>query len=171
MAPSQSRSAELMDQFLGSVSVGLSVDLDPGDQYEVRLLAALGDACRRIAELEQDTRMQAGVVEQQARRADAAEARIAELEAHADCHEKNHEAALDLLDEARKRVDELEAERRWTPTSERLPDRDGPCLGLDAGRPVFRVLSQGVWLTASGMKCCAPEFWMAMPEGPEATDD
>ena len=51
--------------------------------------------------------------------------RIAELESQSECHEHNHEAALALLEEARKRIAELEAERRWIPVEERLPPMDG----------------------------------------------
>ena len=73
-----------------------------------------------------------------------------------------------IEDDLRKRIAELEAERRWIPVSERLPEANKCVLIYDAGGNMtvdFLVKSGGVetyfWLPKYRIL-----FWMPLPEPP-----
>ena len=57
----------------------------------------------------------------------------------ASCLNRLHTAAADTLEAQQKRIEELEAERRWIPVTERLPDEDV--------RVIVRI-DRTVWNTA-----------------------
>lgn len=80
--------------------------------------------------------------------------------------------AADTLEAQQKRIEELEAERRWIPVTERLPKHsDGHVLVTD-GEQVKISCRNACYKTASGEVRCAQGYgsgmpvthWMPMPE-------
>ena len=96
---------------------------------------------------------------------DALTARIAELELRLDVYNGNmYDVVVDENAKANKRIAELEAERRWIPVSERLPEEKQSVLALDRTGTAYH------WEYS---KCLSNIFvgyythWMPLPELPE----
>lgn len=67
-----------------------------------------------------------------------------------------------------KRIAELEAQQRWIPVEERLPEDSDWVLGLYNG---YRVTSPIYYDVEYGWACGeTPDHWMPLPEPPEAQD-
>ena len=76
----------------------------------------------------------------------------------------------------KRRIAELEAERRWIPVGERLPTEDGYYWALDIFKQEQKYkFVQGKWRDQSGMLveylATRVTHWMPLPESPEATHD
>ena len=96
---------------------------------------------------------------------DALNARIAELELRLDVYNGNmYDVVVDENAKANKRIAELEAERRWIPVGERLPEEKQNVLALDRTGTAYH------WEYS---KCLSNIFvgyythWMPLPEPPE----
>lgn len=124
---------------------------------------------------------------------DALNARIAELELRLDVYNGNmYDVVVDenakleaqvvilkgmnfdfagSLFKANKRIAELEAERRWIPVSERLPERDGFYLVLENVNQVagyYHWCKVFGWNTDGGRtNIQSVTHWMPLPEPPE----
>ena len=99
---------------------------------------------------------------------DALNARIAELELRLDVYNGNmYDVVVDENAKANKRIAELEAERRWIPVSERLPEEKQSVLALDRTGTAYH------WEYS---KCLSNIFvgyythWMPLPEPPEVKE-
>lgn len=53
---------------------------------------------------------------------------------HSGCLDRLHTVAADALEAPQKRIEELEAERRWIPVTERLPEEDTQVVAIVSGR-------------------------------------
>lgn len=66
-----------------------------------------------------------------------------------------------LLDE----IERLQAERRWIPVSERLPEEGAPVLSYENGI----VFHDEYYPPINEWECaCMPSHWMPLPEPPES---
>lgn len=85
----------------------------------------------------------------------------------ASCLNRLHTAAADVLEAQQKRIEQLEAERRWIPVTERLPNLI-PCDAGTAYSEAVNVLTDGrkvltaIW---NGERfLCDADYWEAWDE-------
>lgn len=113
------------------------------------------------------------------------------MHATADCLDFNNEKmALEVIEELAAEVARLREERRWIPTSERLPDQELEAEPKDAdGKPLLggyeciaqiegakrptalwycHIDGEGVWTDESGENFYPVTHWKPMPKGPGA---
>lgn len=86
------------------------------------------------------------------------------------CIDRLHAAALNALEAQRKRVAELEQERRWIPVAERLPnDWEDVLVRLQCGDCVVAVRSGTIWRErwTNTRLDREPTHWMPLPEPPK----
>ena len=76
---------------------------------------------------------------------------------------------VDEINNANQRIAELEAQQRWIPVSERLPENSDWVLGLYDG---YRVTSPIYYDVEYGWACGeTPDYWMPLPEPPEVNNE
>lgn len=82
---------------------------------------------------------------------------------------------LEYADKVEARIAQLEAERRWIPVNERLPEYDTAvlCFCRIYGRFVGEYsriepdIDEGIWSGPSGTGILPPTDWMPLPSPPE----
>ena len=86
----------------------------------------------------------------------------------ASCLNRLHTAAADVLEAQQKRIEQLEAERRWIPVTERLPTREdanetGSILAINKDE---KYVGRWIWDIVARWP---DEFtdWMPLPQPPK----